>query len=196
VAAAAGAVFEESLLRPLASTWSQVGDTTNLVDTLLASPNDPYLVLDSLPTGGSPTDPRTELATLAYYYLYDVPGQTMLMFYGGYSPSTSWTQHWTAAAAANIGTPTAAMQVVASGNDPENTALKYEVFGRSYSNGLVLYKPLSYKQGAGTGTLDAATATTVQLNGSYQQVNANGTLGPVVTSVSLMNGQGAVFVKA
>ena len=39
----------------------------------------PYVVLDSLPTGGSPTDPRTQLATLAYYYLLADPNRTFLM---------------------------------------------------------------------------------------------------------------------
>jgi hypothetical protein len=196
VAAAAGSVFEESLLRPLASTWSTVGDVTNLVDSLLAASGSPYVVLDSMPTGGSPTDPRTELATLAYYDLFSNPGQTMLMFYGGYSPNTSWSQHWTQAAAANIGKPTGSMEVVASGSDPENTALTYKVFGRTFSNGLVLYKPLSYAEGVGTGTLDNATATTVQLGGNYRQVNADGSQGPVITSISLRNGEGAVLVKA
>jgi hypothetical protein len=48
----------------------------------------------------------------------------------------------------------------------------------------------------GTGTTADATATTVALGGRYRQVNADGTLGPVVTSVTLRNGEGAVLVKA
>ena len=43
----------------------------------------PYAVLDSLPTGGDPTDPRTELATLAEYYLLADPNNTFLDFFGG-----------------------------------------------------------------------------------------------------------------
>ncbi|MDB5313435.1 MAG: hypothetical protein JWO38_7637 [Gemmataceae bacterium] len=196
VAAAAGAVFEEFLLRPLASTWSQVGDVYGIVAQRLAAAGNPYVVIDSLPNGGSPTDPRTQIATLAYYYLLGDPARTMLMFYGGSSPNTSWSQHWTAAAGVNIGQPGGAMQVLATGADPENPALTYKVFGRSYSNGLVLYKPLSYTLQVGQGRLDDATATAVPLGGNYRAVNADGTLGPVVSSVSLRNGEGAVLVKA
>jgi hypothetical protein len=152
--------------------------------------------MDSSAIGGSPTDPTTELATLAYYDLVAVPGRTFLDFFGGDSPSTSWTQHWTAAAAVNIGTPTGAMGVAATGQDPENTALAYKVYSRQFTNGLVLFKPLSYTEGVGTGTTDSSTATTIQLGGSYREVNADGTLGPVITSISLRNGAGAVLVKA
>jgi hypothetical protein len=48
----------------------------------------------------------------------------------------------------------------------------------------------------GEGTTASNTATTHQLGGSYRMVNADGTLGPVITSISLMNGQGAVLIKA
>jgi hypothetical protein len=60
----------------------------------------------------------------------------------------------------------------------------------------VLYKPLSYKLGAGTGTTADATATTHRLNGTYRPLRADGTLGPPVTSVTLRNGEGAILVKA
>ena len=196
IAANSAATFEESLLRPLASNWSDVGDVANLVADRLNSTANGYVVLDSLPNGGSPTDPRTQLATLAYYDLVADPERTMLMFFGGSSPSTTWAQHWSAAATVNIGTPTGAMQVAATGIDPLSPVLTYKVFSRSYTNGLVLYKPLSYAQGIGSGTVNPQTATTVQLGGSYKQVNADGTLGPVITSLSMMNGQGAVLVKA
>jgi hypothetical protein len=188
--------YEEFLLRPETATWSSLGDVSALVARRLGQPNKPYLVIDSSAQGGSPIDPRTELATLAYYDLLAVPGRTFVDFFGGDSPSTSWTQHWVPAATVNIGTPTGAMQVYATGTDPENSALTYKVFSRQYSNGLVLYKPLSYTIGVGPGTTDNSTATTVQLNGSYRVVNADGTLGSVVTSVTLRNGEGAVLLKA
>jgi hypothetical protein len=195
VAAAAGA-FEESLLRPETATWSSVGDTAALVAQRLATPGTPYLVLDSSATGGSPFDPRTQMATLAYYYLLADPQRTFLSFYGGDSPSTSWTGHWVPAVAVDVGTPTGAMKVFATGADPANSALTYQVLSRTYSKGLVLYKPLSYAPGKGAGTLADNTATTVQLGGSYRVVSSTGTLGPVVTSVTLRNGEGAVLMKA
>jgi hypothetical protein len=196
IAAGSAGVFEENLLRPLAANWSDVGDVANLVARRLAAPNSPYVVIDSYPVGGSPTDPRTQLATLAYYYLLADPNQTMLMFFGGSSPATTWAQHWSQAAAVNVGTPTGTMQVYATGSDPSNPALTYKVFGRTYSGGLVLYKPLSYTQGKGDGTTANNTATTLSLGGTYRTVNADGTLGPVISSVTLRNGEGAVLVKA
>ena len=60
----------------------------------------------------------------------------------------------------------------------------------------VLYKPLSYAQGKPEGTTADATATTHQLGGNYRAVSASGTLGPVVQSITLRNGEGAVLVKA
>lgn len=196
VAAAANVVFQEFLLRPLTHNWTQVGDTYGLVMQMLAASSTSTVVIDSLPYGGSPTDPRTQIATLAYYYLMADPVRTMLMFYGGYNPASTWSEHWSPAAAVDIGTPTGTMQTVATGADPANTALTYKVFGRTYSDGLVLYKPLSYKQGVGSGGLSDATATPVALNGNYRVVNADGSLGPVVNSITLRNGEGAILVKA
>ena len=96
----------------------------------------------------------------------------------------------------NVGKPTGTMQLFATGTDPFSPSLTYKVFSRTYDNALVLYKPLSYAQGLGEGTLNLQTATTHALGGSYRQVNADGSLGPVITSITLMNGQGAVLVKA
>ncbi len=196
IAAGSAAVFEEFLLRPLASNWSEVGDAANLVARRLNAGGSPYVILDSLPTGGSPTDPRTQLATLAYYYLVADPDRTMLMFYGGFNPSSSWTQHWSQAATVNVGKPTGTMQVFATGQDPSSSTLSYKVFSRNYDNALVLYKPLSYAQGKSEGTLNDQTATTHQLGGNYRRVNADGSLGAAISSISLRNGEGAVLIKA
>jgi hypothetical protein len=196
IAAGSAGVFEEFLLRPLQATWSQVGDAANLIASRLASPNAPYLVIDSLPAGGSPTDARTQLATLAYYYLVADPDRTFLMFFGGHNPASTWTEHWTPAAAVNVGRPVGEMRVFAAGTDPANSSLTYQVFARDYGNALVLYKPLSYTLGKGTGTTANNTATTHQLGGRYRSVRADGTLGPVITAITLRNGEGAVLVRA
>jgi hypothetical protein len=195
VAAGAVGAYEEFALRALEANWSEVGDLANLVAGRLNS-GATYLVLDSTPGGGSPTDGRTQLATLAYYYLLADPTRTFLDFFGGDNPASSWTNHWSAAVTVNVGAPTGDMKLFATGTDPSNAALTYQVLSRQYANGLVLYKPLSYATGVGEGTTASNTATTHQLGGSYRMVNADGTLGPVITSISLMNGQGAVLIKA
>jgi hypothetical protein len=43
----------------------------------------PYQILDASAENGSPTDPQTQLSTLAYYYLLADPSRTFLDFYGG-----------------------------------------------------------------------------------------------------------------
>jgi hypothetical protein len=197
IAAASSAVFEEFLLRPMQATWSQVGDAANVVNSrLTAADPPPFVVIDTHPVGGSATDPRTQTATLAYYYLVGDPEKTFLMFFGGNSPSAPWTQRWVPAAAVDVGQPLGGMTTFATGADPQNALLTYKVFGRSYENALVLYKPRSYTLGKGTGTTADETATTHDLGGSYRRLNADGTTGSVITSISLRNGEGAVLMKA
>ncbi len=196
VTATAQGSFDEFALRPLANSYQDFENVAAAVaaQESAASPA-PYVVLDSLPTNGSPTDPRTQLATLAEYYLMANPDTTFLDFYGGYAPSSSWSQHWSPAAAYDVGNPQGSWSLWASGADPSNTALTYHVYARSYDNALVLYKPLSYAKGT-SGTPGDASATSFALGGSYQVLQADGTLGPVVTSVTLRNGEGAILVKA
>jgi hypothetical protein len=192
----AAGYFEEFALRPLATNYQQFQDLAALIAHRqnLKTPT-PYAVLDSLPTGGSPTDSRTQLATLAYYYLLADPKATFLDFYGGYSPATSWTQHWSQAVTYNVGQPLGTWSLFTTGADPSNRNLTYQIYQRSYTNALILYKPLSYGAGGRTGTLASNTATTTRLNGTYRPLNANGTLGSPITSIKLMNGQGAILIK-
>jgi hypothetical protein len=187
--------FEEFAIRPLAHTYAQFEEVAAQVArrAALRSPA-PYQVLDAYPSGGSPLDARTQLATLAYYYLVADPNSTFLDFYGGFEPFTSWSRHWSTAAGYNVGQPLGSWSVFATGADPANPALTYKVYQRSYGNALVLYKPLSSGP-AGSGTLADATATTHLLNGTYAPLRADGTLGPAVTSVTLRNGEGVILVR-
>ncbi|AMV23619.1 hypothetical protein VT84_04355 [Gemmata sp. SH-PL17] len=196
IVANSGGAFEEFLIRPMSANWSEVGDAVALINRRLGTTGNPYLVIDSSPEGGSRFDSRTQVATLAYYYLVGDPDRTFLMFYGGDSPSTSWSGHWTPVVNVDVGAPVGTMKTFATGKDPANTDLTYRVLSREYENALVLYKPLSYAQGKGEGTTADNTATTHQLNGTYRIVNSNGTLGQYVTSVTLRNGEGAILVKA
>jgi hypothetical protein len=191
------AYYEEFAIRALAHNYQQFEDLAGLVEhrSRLRSPA-PYAVLDSLPTGGSPTDARTQLATLSYYYLLADPETTFLNFFGGYEPSTSWTRHWSAAAAYNVGLPKGEWSLFATGTDPANRALAYRVYQRSYANALVLYKPLSYSRATSTsGSLAGTTATKHLLGETYRPLRADGTLGAPVTSVTLRNGEGAILVR-
>jgi hypothetical protein len=188
--------FEEFAIRPLAHQYVQFEDLAATVARRAAlSTPAPYAVLDSLPTGGSPTDARTQLATLAYYYQLADPETTFLDFYGGFEPASPWARHWSAAAAYDIGQPLGAWSVFATGADPGNPSLTYRIYQRSYTGALVLYKPLSYAGGL-TGALADSSATTHVLDGTYYPLQADGTLGAAVTAVTLRNGEGAILVRS
>lgn len=196
--------MEEFLIRALAANYSQFEDVAGLIRQRQALTNpSQYVVLDTLPTSptagvGSSDDPtgRTQLATLAYYYMVADPQNTFLMMNGGYEPASSWARHWSAAVAFDVGQPVGDWSVRATGADPSNAALTYKVYQRQYSNALILYKPLSYRQGVGTGTAADNTATMHALGGNYRALRNDGTLGPVITSISLRNGEGAILVRA
>jgi hypothetical protein len=191
------AYFEEFALRPLSGSYQQFEDLAAVVAHRagLQSPA-PFAILDALPTGGSPTDPRTQIATLAEYYLLANPTNTFLDPFGGYAPATSWNQHFFGAINYNVGTPIGSWSLFASGLDPNDNRYTYRVYERQYSNALVLYKPLSSTQNnSSVGSTSNNTATWHPLNGNYRELQANGTLGPVVTSVTLRNGEGAILIK-
>jgi hypothetical protein len=189
--------YEEFGLRPLAIDYTAFEDlAAQVAHRMNLNPNG-FAVLDSLPAGGSPTDPRTQIATLAQYYLLADPVRTFLDFYGGFAPSTSWSQHWSKAAAFNVGQPLGTWSLFATGHDPSNHALTYRVYERHYTNALILYKPLSHApRTRARPTLGPASATTFNLNGKYRMLRADGALGGVVTRVTLRNGEGAILVKA
>lgn len=196
VARASTGVLEEYLLRATDANWANVTDIAGLVRSRLESDSPPpYVILDTLPGTFATTDPRLRAATLAYYYLVADPDRTMLMFFGGNDPSAAWSTTWIPSATVDVGRPTGAMTTFATGADPENRSLTYKVFRRDYGKAVVLYKPRSYALGVGTGTLNNTTATTHQLGGNYRVLKPDGTLGPVVTSVTLRNGEGAVLMK-
>jgi hypothetical protein len=189
------AYFEEFAIRAMAHNYQQFLDLAYMTSNRQALSPTPYAVLDSLPNGGSPTDPRTQLATLAYYYLLSDPVHTFLDIFGGFEPASTWSRHWIPAISHDIGQPLASWFSFATGLDPANRNLTYHVYGRRFGQALVLYKPLSYASGV-SGTLADTTATTHTLGGTYYPLHADGTLGPAVTRITLRNGEGAILIKA
>lgn len=187
--------MEEFLIRPLAHNYTQFYEAANMISqrSTLTNPA-PFAVLDSYPTNGSVTDPRTQIATLAYYYLIGDPDRTFLMMYGGYEPGTTWSRHWTDAIRQDIGRPEGNWSLFTSGTDPALPGAEYRVFQRPYQDALVLYKPLS-RGGSGTVSLGDETTTVHQLDNQYRPLRADGTLGEPITSVSLRNGEGAILVR-
>jgi hypothetical protein len=191
------ATIEEFALRPLAHTWAQFRDLADAIERRLQIiDGSGYLILDSLSQGGSPTDSRTRLSALAYYYLLADSKSTFFMTWGGEEPASAWSRHWFDAIAFDVGRPKGTWSTFASGMDSATPALKYEVLQRRYENALVLYKPLSYTAGQGTGGTGNGTATTHLLDGRYRQLQADGSLGLPTSTVTLRNGEGAILVPA
>ena len=189
--------LEEFALRPLSANHVQYDDLAAMLKSRrqLAG-GKAYEILDSLPTNGvDANDPRMQLATLAMYYTVADPNLSFLMVNGGNEPATTWKRHWIEAATFNVGKPRGDESVLTSGLDPSNSSLAYKVYQRRYDNALVLYKPVSYTRGK-TGTTDASTATTHQLDGTYRPLKADGSLGTPTRTVTLRNGEGAILVRA
>lgn len=196
IARASTGVLEEFVLRPTDATWSAVQDVNNLVKSRLGADSPPpYVILDTHPGTFATTDPRVRTAALAYYYLVGDPDRTLVMFFGGLNPSAAWPDTWIPAVRTDLGRPLGELTTFAAGGDPQNPALGYRVYRREYANAVVLYKPRSYTLGTGTGTTADATATAHDLGGSYRVLNADNTPGPVVSSVTLRNGEGAILLK-
>jgi hypothetical protein len=192
----AGSWFAESELRPMTLTWALFGALSDVYTHQQAETNPPPLgVLDTLTPTAQVTDPRVQITSLAAFYTIADPTTTFFQYNGGAEPASSWTRHWVPAAAFDIGKPTAPWSVWATGADPTDPRLTYKVLARTYQNALVLYKPLSYTLGVGTGTAADATATWHDLGGTYRPLNADGTLGAPVTRISLRNAEGAILIK-
>jgi hypothetical protein len=192
------AYLEEFAIRPLSHNFLQFEDLATTVErrARLTTPS-PYAILDSFPAGGEPTDPRTQLASLACYYLLADPESTFLMICGGHEPATTWRRHWIPAAAYDVGKPTGTWSRLTEGDDPSNPGMKYRIYRRTYEHALVLFKPLSHKPGDWKmkPTLADGTATTHDLGGTYRPLRADGSLGESVTRVLLRNGEGAILIK-
>jgi hypothetical protein len=191
------AYFEEFALKPLGHTWHQYEEAVATIERrarLHEAP--PFAVIDTHPEGGSPADPRTQLATLAAYYMVADPDNTALIFYGGFEPGTSWQRHWCAAAAYDIGRPAGRWKLFSSGTDPATTNLQYRVYARTYDKALVLYRPLSFNpKNWGKGKLNDASAVTHGLGASYRPLRADGTLGDPVNRITLRSGEGAILIR-
>ena len=188
--------LEEFAIRPLQANHVMFEDLSATVAyRRTLNGGKAYEILDSLTTQVALTDPRAMTSTLAMYYLLADPDKSFLMINGGKSPNSSWTEHWTDAIKYDVGRPTGTWSQLSSGQDPSNSALQYKVYERKYANALIVYKPLSYTRGV-NGTIADNTATVQRLGGSYRIVRNDGTLGPVVTQVSLRNGEGMILAKA
>jgi len=157
---------------------------------------------------------RDRIFGVSMYYLLQNPGKDYWHAYrgSGYWPTVANSEKmWSHALEVDIGAPTGAVPagktaitpwgvwVFAEGADPGHpdypdiSKCRYKVYAREYTNGLVLLKPKSGYDSA-RSTFADSTATTHDLGGWYQPVNDDGTLGEPTNTVTLRNGEAAIFV--
>lgn len=191
------AYFEEFALRPLSQHYQQFEELRELIEqrARLTTPP-PLAVLDSHPQNGAPDDPRTQLATLAEYYLLANPHHTLLMFFGGFEPATTWQRHWVPAAARDIGPPLERCSERQRGADPANPRMEYRIYQRAYRHALVLYRPLSHARGQYLKSeLGDDSAVAIELGDRFRPLRADNSVGEAVQRITLRNGEGAILLR-
>jgi hypothetical protein len=199
-ALAAGAVHLERMNNPLfsgiAQTWQWVEDLTShgvLVDFVNLY-DSPYLnTVAWFPHGNSATPAqRMKLWELASYYMVVPATPDNLTLQLENSWSSPYSSMWLRAQEADIGHPLGARVLASRGTDPLGQS--YGVFTRELDRALVVVR---VNQGWGSHTYADGTAVTIPLPSTDQWVplNADGTLGSPVTSITLRNVEAAILIK-
>lgn len=164
-------------------------------------------VLGARDVAGPPTGTeRGKLYTLALYYL--VHNVNTFYLYESYNRHNRAehisTWQWNRAIEFDVGQPdqipegtvdfdgtsnSSEHYIMETGPDPYDANLTYRVLARRFTNALVLAKMLP----AGS-VVDDRSLTTHALNRSYALLNADGTLGEIVTEVQLRNNEGLILI--
>lgn len=124
-----------------------------------------------------------------WIFMRPAPGNA----YGAFVNPNLDTLAWIPAMEHELGLPLAHYQFVMSGASPDQSGATYKVFARDYQQGRVYTRP---RDGLDAKWGDASMAVTVNLGGSYRQVLTDNTVGPVVTTISLRGGEGAIMLPA
>ena len=107
-------------------------------------------------------------------------------------PSTDrWDSvSWCGSMDYDVGEPVEAYSTAQSGTDPEGYS--YTVYKRPFARAVVYIRP----RGSWNENIDAGTAVTVDLGGTYRELFPDGSTGSPVTSISIRNAQGKIVVPA
>jgi len=198
---AAGAAHLERLNNAFfsgtAQTWQWVESLTSqgvLVDFVtLYSSQYVNTIPTTYPHGNSATGAqRMKLWELASYYMVvpSTPQNFVLQLENSWS--SPYSSLWIRAQEANIGHPVSARVLASRGTDPLGQS--YALYTRDMDKALVIMR---VNQGWGSHSYTDATAVTIPLPATDQWVplNADGTLGSPVTSVTLRNVEAAILLK-
>jgi hypothetical protein len=114
--------------------------------------------------------------------------------YGAFYNPGFDTLSWIPAMGYDLGVPIAHYQLAASGTSSDMAGAQYKVWMRDYQGGRVYTRPKDHIDASVWGS--TSTPVTVDLGGAYKQVLIDGTLGPVITSLSLRATDGAIVIPA
>lgn len=144
---------------------------------------------------------RAQMERLTFYYMAATPERFFFMLSGNAlphyansfrAPDTAFK--WFPAIEYDIGTPAGPRYVVDNGSD--GAGQNFNLYRRNYTKSIMLYRPrFIYNSPPINGTIyDNTSAVTYNLGGSFQQLYADGTLGPVVTSTTIKHVEGKIFI--
>jgi hypothetical protein len=137
----------------------------------------------------TPSD-RQKMWQLASYYLV-VPSNPEMLQLGVHDAwNTPFSTQWLKAIETDIGQPSGARAVVASGTDASGAS--YKLWGRDFARALVLVRPTTSASTYGDNTKVSFALPT---NDRYLPLHADGTVGAPVTSVELRASEAVVLLK-
>lgn len=189
--------FHEFEANPIRTWWPPIETVRRMQNDLQAAGMaDVYAPQPTTSYGGySITWDEAYEGALAYYLLVRSDDTKFHYQLAGNSPgSAGWdTMSWHPAAdvvRAQLGFFRGEPYTIASGSDP--LGQPYKVWVREYDNGLVLVrKRESYDQ-----VISPNTAVTVSLPRPLHRLEADGSIGDPITSISVGNGRGMLFLNS
>ena len=200
-ALAAGAVHLEGMNNPLhpgiGGAWQWIESLTSqnvLVDFVnLYTSEYVNTIAATFPHGNSATPAqRMKMAELASYYIVVPSNPATLALQLENSWDLPYSSLWIRAQEANIGHPLGPRVLASRGTDPLGQS--YAVYTRDMDRALIIMR---INQGWGAHSYVDATAVSIPLPATDQwlPLNADGTLGAPVTSITLRNVEAAILVK-
>ncbi|MEO8738826.1 MAG: hypothetical protein ABI537_03880 [Casimicrobiaceae bacterium] len=103
-----------------------------------------------------------------------------------------WLQNMRGVFDVDLGAPSGAPYVLASGTDSHFPAYPYSVYARDFACGFAIVR----ERGGSDQDFDPTTGVNVQLPGTYTPIDADGNMLPATNRWTLRNGQGQMFVSA
>jgi len=200
-----GGVFFENACSPIVYSWN--AQAWEWMDSIVSWDTGYAVIWTTIFDGNPPNNEvenlgsleRCQLERLVFYYMAAVPERFFFKLtgnanehYAGNFRVYDTAFKWFDAIDYDIGYPDSARWVDASGTDGAGQG--FSLYRRDYTKSdgtdvIMLYRP---KAG---GNYGSGSAVNCDLGGSYRTLNADGTLGAVVTSTTIRNVEGKILIS-